>query len=158
MNYPTWWVTCLTATAAEAHERRTRNISPETGLGWTPYRFKVEHGAIAHTAFHTVDQLRAWLIANSFRITRVASNYVGCRTLFLERFKTFCADCNRDITGQHSHECRQQRAANARHRRSTKACGGTYYNGPGKRFARCNRCLAIDYEKNEGDSCRKEAR
>lgn len=32
-------------------------------------------------------------------------------------------------------------------------CGGVYDNGPGKRYARCRRCRAIDYEANEGDRC-----
>lgn len=32
-------------------------------------------------------------------------------------------------------------------------CNGTLRNGPGKRFVRCDRCGAIDYERNEGDRC-----
>lgn len=34
-------------------------------------------------------------------------------------------------------------------------CNGTFYNGPGKRFARCDKCKRIDYEANEGDRCRR---
>ena len=32
-------------------------------------------------------------------------------------------------------------------------CGGTFYNGPEKRYVRCSRCEHVDYEKNEGDRC-----
>jgi len=32
-----------------------------------------------------------------------------------------------------------------------RACGGTFRNGPDKRFARCDRCGVVDYERNEGD-------
>lgn len=35
-------------------------------------------------------------------------------------------------------------------------CPGTYHNGPEKRFVRCDTCKRIDYECNEGDSCREE--
>lgn len=34
-------------------------------------------------------------------------------------------------------------------------CPGKMENGPGKRFVRCGRCDAIDYEKSEGDRCNK---
>lgn len=34
-------------------------------------------------------------------------------------------------------------------------CGGTYYNGPDKRYVRCNRCHRIDWEANEGDRCKR---
>ena len=31
------------------------------------------------------------------------------------------------------------------------ACNGTFRNGPYKAYVRCDRCGAIDYERNEGD-------
>ena len=31
------------------------------------------------------------------------------------------------------------------------ACNGTFRNGPDKAYVRCDRCGAIDYERNEGD-------
>ena len=37
-----------------------------------------------------------------------------------------------------------------------EVCGGACHNGPGKAFARCSRCEAIDYEKYEGDRCGRE--
>jgi hypothetical protein len=37
----------------------------------------------------------------------------------------------------------------------SKPCGGTLYNGPGKRFTRCSVCGTIDWEANEGDRCRE---
>ena len=37
----------------------------------------------------------------------------------------------------------------------SKPCKGTYYNGPGKRYARCRVCGHIDWEANEGDRCRR---
>lgn len=33
-------------------------------------------------------------------------------------------------------------------------CNGKMRNGPEKRYARCTKCGAIDYELNEGDPCR----
>jgi len=30
------------------------------------------------------------------------------------------------------------------------------YNGPNKRYVRCRKCLRIDWEKNEGDTCSRE--
>ena len=36
-------------------------------------------------------------------------------------------------------------------------CVGTYRNGPGKRFARCQVCGGVDYEANEGDHCKRAA-
>ena len=33
-------------------------------------------------------------------------------------------------------------------------CKGIMRNGPEKRYARCRHCGAIDWELNEGDSCR----
>lgn len=33
-------------------------------------------------------------------------------------------------------------------------CDGRMRNGPEKRYARCIKCGAIDYELNEGDRCR----
>jgi hypothetical protein len=74
--------------------------------------------------------------------------------------RTLCADCNADVTGKDNHECAQQRAANRAARGSRKpkrVCGGTYYNGPGKLFARCDRCKRKSYEKYEGDPCYQEA-
>lgn len=35
----------------------------------------------------------------------------------------------------------------------SERCGGKFFNGPAKRFARCSRCASIDYEANEGDTC-----
>lgn len=35
-------------------------------------------------------------------------------------------------------------------------CAGIYENGPGKRFVRCRVCRAIDFERNEGDSCNRD--
>ena len=40
----------------------------------------------------------------------------------------------------------------------TPTCGGTYCNGPGKRYARCCRCQRISYDHNEGDRCHELAR
>ena len=37
--------------------------------------------------------------------------------------------------------------------RLERPCGGTFRNGPDKAFVRCDRCSAIDHEKNEGDRC-----
>ncbi len=37
-------------------------------------------------------------------------------------------------------------------------CGGTYYDGPGKRYARCNRCQRASYDRYEGDRCHEPAR
>lgn len=37
-------------------------------------------------------------------------------------------------------------------------CAGKMRNGPDKRFARCDQCGAISYEKYEGDTCGKEVR
>lgn len=37
-----------------------------------------------------------------------------------------------------------------------KVCGGKLYNGPEKRFVRCERCNTIDWEHNEGDLCTRE--
>jgi hypothetical protein len=31
-------------------------------------------------------------------------------------------------------------------------CGGTFRNGPEKKYGRCDRCGRIDYEKYEGDN------
>jgi hypothetical protein len=33
-------------------------------------------------------------------------------------------------------------------------CNGKIQNGPEKRFGRCTKCGAIDYELYEGDRCR----
>lgn len=33
-------------------------------------------------------------------------------------------------------------------------CPGGVENGPGKRYAVCRLCGALDYEANEGDRCR----
>jgi len=38
-----------------------------------------------------------------------------------------------------------------------RVCGGTYRNGPDKRFCRCDTCRRIDYEANEGDRCRRSS-
>ena len=32
-------------------------------------------------------------------------------------------------------------------------CGGTYYEGPGRRYARCCRCQRMSYDHYEGDRC-----
>lgn len=32
-----------------------------------------------------------------------------------------------------------------------RVCGGTFRNGPAKKYVRCDRCSAVDYERNEGD-------
>ena len=115
----------MTAKAAEAHERRIRTLPEDVKLGWTPYRYRVEHGAVAQCAFIKLDDLRRWLKAEGFKITRVAFNWLGCRTLFIER---------------------------------PTVCGGTYYDGPEKRFARCDKCKRLSYEKYEGDPCYEEAK
>ncbi|MDD3983984.1 MAG: hypothetical protein PHU54_08595 [Candidatus Omnitrophica bacterium] len=39
-------------------------------------------------------------------------------------------------------------------RRILVRCAGRMRNGPGKRFARCDKCGQIDWELNEGDPCR----
>lgn len=45
-------------------------------------------------------------------------------------------------------------AADRRARRTrVEPCGGTYDNGPGKSYARCRICRAVDYDKYEGDRC-----
>jgi len=36
---------------------------------------------------------------------------------------------------------------------SVAQCGGKLSNGPEKSYVRCEKCHAIDYERNEGDSC-----
>jgi rRNA maturation endonuclease Nob1 len=36
-------------------------------------------------------------------------------------------------------------------KRRRRPCGGTFRNGPSKKFARCDRCGVVDYEKYEGD-------
>ena len=43
-------------------------------------------------------------------------------------------------------------------KRLTKSqrCKGKLYNGPGKRYCRCNVCHRIDWEANEGDRCQYE--
>ncbi|MCP4878277.1 MAG: hypothetical protein GY896_22725 [Gammaproteobacteria bacterium] len=106
-----WWVTCLTAKVALAHDRRVYKVADDVGLGWTPYRFRVEHGAIAQTAFHTIEELRRWLDREGFEIERVSSNYIGCRTLWLkQRFE--CADCGKPSDPKHL--CRAQARANRR--------------------------------------------
>jgi hypothetical protein len=38
---------------------------------------------------------------------------------------------------------------------SGERCPGVLRNGPGKAFTRCATCGAIDWEANEGDTCRK---
>jgi hypothetical protein len=35
-------------------------------------------------------------------------------------------------------------------------CGGTLFNGPEKRFVRCDSCGELDWERNEGDRCVRE--
>lgn len=39
-------------------------------------------------------------------------------------------------------------------RRIRRPCGGTFRNGPEKKYARCDRCGIVDYEKYEGDKHR----
>lgn len=39
--------------------------------------------------------------------------------------------------------------------RSGRYCTGTMIDGPNKAYGRCTRCGAIDYEKYEGDRCRR---
>jgi hypothetical protein len=34
-----------------------------------------------------------------------------------------------------------------------RICGGTYWNGPDKAYARCDRCGRVDYGSHEGDKC-----
>jgi hypothetical protein len=34
-------------------------------------------------------------------------------------------------------------------------CRGKMENGPGKAYAKCGLCGALDYEANEGDTCRR---
>jgi len=77
--------------------------------------------------------------------------------------RTLCADCNRDITGQANHECKQQRAANIAARGSRKpkkVCGGTYHYPEWSTTApaRCDRCERDNPEKYEGDPCYEGAR
>jgi hypothetical protein len=106
-----WWVTCLTVKAALAHERRVLNLPEDIHLGWTPYRFRAEHGAVPHTAFHTIEELRRWIDREGFKIVRVSSHYIGCRTIFLEQRFT-CADCGEE-SGP-SHNCKHQAETNRR--------------------------------------------
>lgn len=37
-------------------------------------------------------------------------------------------------------------------------CNGRFRNGPGKLYARCDRCGHVDWEANEGDRCTREVR
>lgn len=48
-----WHVTHLTDEAALRHERRIRGLSDDITLGWTPYNYIVERGAINQWACHT---------------------------------------------------------------------------------------------------------
>lgn len=58
---------------AEEHTRHVYNVKPETGLGWKPYTIIIESGALAHTAFHTAQELRRWL-GGGFKI-RLGSHW-----------------------------------------------------------------------------------
>ena len=40
-------------------------------------------------------------------------------------------------------------------RRRVVLCKGTYRHGPDKCYARCDQCMHIDYEANEGDLCNR---
>ena len=48
----------LTATAAEAHDRRIYNVKPDAGLGWAPYTYRVTEHATAVWACHTDEEFR----------------------------------------------------------------------------------------------------
>lgn len=115
-----WWVTCLTADVALAHERRVLGVPDDVYLGWTPYRFRVEHGAVPHTAFHKLEDLRRWIKREGFEIERVTSNYIGCRTLWLRQRFT-CADCGKESGPFHN--CEHQAQTNARVRTSARERG-----------------------------------
>lgn len=52
-----------------------------------------------------------------------------------------------------SRAIREQIDRELREKRKLRYCPGTFYNGPGKRFARCDTCKRVDYEANEGDRC-----
>lgn len=43
----------------------------------------------------------------------------------------------------------------AEKRKKRYRCYGKFYNGPDKRYVRCDRCHHIDWEANEGDICQR---
>ena len=43
-------------------------------------------------------------------------------------------------------------------RSAATTCGGTYYEGPGRRYAYCCRCLRVSYDHYEGDRCHEPPR
>lgn len=50
---------------ANDHERRTHNVPDDVMLGWKPYTIIVtSYGGVAHTAFHSVKDLKRWLGSN----------------------------------------------------------------------------------------------
>jgi len=72
---------------AERYTRNCYNVPPHVGLGWTPYTVIVQsYGATAHTAFHSVRQLRNWL-GERYTLKGGAWNRRGFRSYVVEARK-----------------------------------------------------------------------
>lgn len=67
-----------TQRAADRFDRRVYSVPDNVGLGWTPYRIRVLHGAISHTAFHAARDFAAWARRNGLSI-RIRSGAKGQR-------------------------------------------------------------------------------
>lgn len=54
---------------AKNHTRRVHNVPDNVGLGWKPYTVIVtSYGGVAHTAFHSIRELKRWL-GSEFRVS-----------------------------------------------------------------------------------------
>jgi hypothetical protein len=89
----TFHVTLFGAKGAEAWVRHAYNVPAHVGLGWTPYRVLVKShgGTLAHTAFTTPAEFKAWMRRNGYKLSLQPHRRQGYKRAWVARFGTLQA-------------------------------------------------------------------